>query len=106
MIEVHVKENLPMIQTGKYSWDKTRAVCEFCGQKHTYKVDHCELKFDGVPANESVETSTNATIGQILEMITHERRLILAIVFKRVENRTFCFNELEPRYTTLGGASG
>ena len=83
MVEVHVKDNLPMIQSGKYSWDKTRAVCEFCGQKHTYKMDHCELKIDDVPANESVETATNATIGQIMDIMTHQRRLILAIILKR-----------------------
>ena len=63
MVEVHVKENLPMIQRGKYSWDKTRATCEFCGQKHSYKEEHCELKIDGVIANESVETASNVTIG-------------------------------------------
>ena len=63
MVEVHVRDNLPMIQRGKYSWDKTRANCEFCGQKHTYKEEHCELKIDGVIANESIENASNVTIG-------------------------------------------
>ena len=103
MIEVHVKENLPMVQRGKWSWDKTRATCEFCGQKHTYKEEHCELKIDGVTANDSVETASNVTIGQIQDMMTHERRLVLAIVLKKADNRSFCFRDLEPRYTYQAG---
>ena len=53
-------------------------------KKNYYRTDYEELKFDDVPANESVETSTNATIGQILEeMLSHESRLILAIILKK-----------------------
>ena len=29
----------------------------------------------------------------------HERRLVLAIVLKKAGNRTFCYRDLEPRYT-------
>ena len=36
-------------------------------KKNYYKTDFEEIKFDDVPANESVETSTNATIGQVME---------------------------------------
>ena len=55
IVEVHVKENLPMITQGKYT--RTRAVCEFCDSKHSYKEDFCDLKFDDVEVNETVETA-------------------------------------------------
>jgi len=80
IVQVHVRENLPMILQGKYT--RTRATCEFCGSKHSYKEDYCDLKFDDEDVNETVETSSNATIGQIIEMMTIKRRLILAIVIK------------------------
>ena len=31
--------------------------------------------------------------------MTHPRRLVLAIVLKKDGNRTFCYRDLEPRYT-------
>ena len=69
-------------------------------KKNYYKTDYEEIKFDDVPANESVETSTNATIGQVLEeMQRHESRLILAIILKKAQNKGFCTGELEARYT-------
>ena len=55
MIEVHVRENRPMIKKGLYS--RERPDCEFSGAKMSYRDDYCELKIDGVLVNESVETT-------------------------------------------------
>ena len=53
-------------------------------KKNYYKTDYEEIKIDNMNSNESVENSTNATIGQVLEeMQRHESRLILAIILKK-----------------------
>ena len=52
-IEVHVKENLPIIPSGTYT--KTRAKCEFCGDKHGYREEYCELKIDEQDVNEDFD---------------------------------------------------
>ncbi len=70
-----------MIKTGSYT--KTRAKCEFCGTKHSYKEDYCELKFDDVDVNSSVESASEITIGRLLDEIKYERNLVLAVVFKQ-----------------------
>ena len=36
-------------------------------KKNYYKTDYEEIKIDNMNSNESVENSTNATIGQVLE---------------------------------------
>ena len=61
MIEIQVRENLPLIKKGSYT--RTRADCEFCGEKHTYKDDYCELTFDGVESNSTPEAAQSTTIG-------------------------------------------
>ena len=69
-------------------------------KKNYYKTDYEEIKIDNMNSNESVENSTNATIGQVLEeMQRHESRLILAIILKKTANKGFCTGELEARYT-------
>ena len=60
VIEVHVKENLPLVQASKYY--KAKPQCEFCGQKHMSKDDYCDLKIDDVEVNSSAETASNTTI--------------------------------------------
>lgn len=64
VIEVHVKENLPMVKQGMYT--RTRAVCEYCDEKHGYKDEYCDLKIDDVEVNESVESCQNLTLGEIV----------------------------------------
>jgi len=44
-----------------------------------------------------VDTAANATIGEILDLMTHERRLVLAIVIKSAGNFV-TFNELRCKY--------
>ena len=84
-----------MVKQGKYT--RTRPNCEFCDSKHSYKEDYCDLKFDDVEVNESVETASNATIGQIMNTMTYERRLILAIVIVSKGNLVD-YNELRCKY--------
>ena len=91
MVEVHIKENLPMVKDGKYT--KSKAVCEFCSNKHSFKEEYCGLKLDGVEANQNIETALSATIGKIMQNMVHKRRLILAIVLKN-KNNCFDLNEL------------
>jgi len=61
MMEIHVRDNLPMVKKGTYT--RTKAECEFCGKKHSYKGEFCDLKMDDVEANESVETASAITVG-------------------------------------------
>ena len=65
MVELHVRENLPMIKKGMYT--RTRADCEFCGQKMGYREEYCDLTFDDIKTNTSVETASSVTIGRILD---------------------------------------
>jgi len=95
MVEVHVRENLPLVKMGSYT--RTKATCEFCESKHSYKDEFCDLKFDDNEANESVETAEATTIGQIIDAMKYERRLVLAIVLKQEEGN-FNFNELRCKY--------
>lgn len=95
MVQVHVRENLPMVKKGMYT--RTRADCEFCGEKHAYKDELCDLQFDDVESNESVANATATTIGQILDHMKYERRLILAIVIKSAGNKVD-FNMLRAKY--------
>ena len=61
MIEVHVRENLPMVLVGKYT--RQRANCEYCGQRHGFRDEYCDLKIGDMEVNESVENSHQVTIG-------------------------------------------
>ena len=100
IVQIHVKENLPVVAQGKYG-TRTKAPCEFCEKKHSYKEDYCDLELDEVDVNESVENASNATIAQILDKMTHDRRLILAVVIKSAGNHVN-FNELRCKYRREG----
>lgn len=103
IVQVHVRDNLPYVQQGKYGM-RMRPVCDIYGIKHSYKDDYGELTLElneGDDANESVENATNATIGQIYEKMQYERRLILAIVIKSAGNPVN-FNELRCKYRRVG----
>ena len=84
-----------MIKTGSYT--RERAKCEFAGRKLSYKEEYSDLKLDDVDVNESVESASNATIGQILDKMVHKRRLVLAILLKQAGSH-FIFNELRCKY--------
>mmetsp|Transcript_23056 Transcript_23056/g.28605 ORF Transcript_23056/g.28605 Transcript_23056/m.28605 type:complete len:135 (+) Transcript_23056:469-873(+) len=56
LVEVHVRENLPMVKKGTYT--RTRADCEFCGHKHGYRDEFCDLKLDDVEVNETVQNAS------------------------------------------------
>lgn len=101
LVGVHVRDNLPLVPMGKYG-ARQRATCEFCEQKHGYRDDYCDLELDELDVNQSVENASNATIGQILEKMTHDRRLVLAIVLKSAGN-FFNYNELRCRYRRQDG---
>jgi ubiquitin C-terminal hydrolase len=91
LIDVHVNCNSPMVKHGMYT--RTRALCEFCGDKHSMRDEYCDLKLDEVEVNETVETASSTTIGEIIGKFEHERRLILAVVLKSNGN-IINFNEL------------
>lgn len=100
LIEVHVRENCPMVKKGMYT--RTRANCEFCGDKHSTSEEYCDLKLDGQEVNETVESSTAVTLGDLIAKMEHERPLILAIVLKSSENLVN-FNELRASYRRHDG---
>jgi len=52
LMEIHVRENCPMVKQGMYT--RTRANCEFCGDKHSSKDEYCDLKLNDLEVNESV----------------------------------------------------
>lgn len=61
MINVNVKDNAPMLKSGSYA--RTKAACEFCGDKHQSRDEFCDLKIDDVDVNESVEACQGVTLG-------------------------------------------
>lgn len=103
LIEVHVRENCPMIKKGMYT--RVRANCEFCGDKHMSTEEYCDLKLNGVEVNETVETASATTLGDIVAKMEHERPLILAIVLKSSANM-INFNELRASYRRADDEEG
>ncbi len=99
MIEVHVRENLPMVKKGAYT--RTKADCEFCGEKHSFRDEYCDLKINDEEVNASVESSQAVKLGQIYDAMKYERRLILAIILKPSGEKNFAFNELRCRYKAV-----
>jgi len=98
LIEVHVNCNSPMVKHGMYT--RTRALCEFCGDKHAMRDEYCDLKLNEVEVNESVETASATTIGDIISKIEFERRLIFAVILKSTGNN-INFNELRSSYRRI-----
>ena len=95
LIEVHVSCNSPMVKQGMYT--RTRAQCEFCGDKHAMREEYCDLKLDEVEVNESVETASATTIGDLIGKMKYERRLVFAVILKSTGNN-INFHELRASY--------
>ena len=64
-----------------------------------YREEYCDLTFDDIKTNTSVETASSVTIGRILDTMQYPRRLILAVVLKSPKAETkFNFNDLKQKF--------
>lgn len=82
-IELQVRDNLPMIEEGKYV--RRRATCEFCKEKHDSVTDHCELEVMGLDTRKP-EVASKVLLQNVLDQMYWKRTLAFAVIIKNKHN--------------------
>ena len=92
-IVLHIFDNLPYINEGKY-YTKKKATCEFCRSLHG-QADTCDIQVSGVSAN-SEEGCSKIKVRDVLGKMEHNRDLIIGVIFR--EGSGASSKLLEPEY--------
>lgn len=79
-IDVKFRDNLPMIQVGKYGARRS-ATCDFCKDTHDSMVEFCDMEVMGLDCTVP-QIASKVTVETIIDQMYWERNLALAVIVK------------------------